>query len=111
MRRVGTMLRSNLPQLIALGILILAMGSASKRAIVPMALGILRFIWPFVVIWLIYRLIKGRVERAVKKFQEQMLAGLQNQGAGPGRASPAGTGQVLDLCPKCGALQQSDHRC
>jgi hypothetical protein len=113
MRRVATQVRSNLPQLIALGILILAMGSASKRAIVPMALGILRFVWPFLLIWFIYRLIRGRVERAVKQFQEQMLAGLQNQGAGHhhGRGSTANSGQVLDLCPKCGVLQQANHRC
>jgi hypothetical protein len=111
MRRIGAQFTSNLPQIIALVILVLAMGSASKRAILPMALSVFRFVWPFLAIWIVFRLIKGRVERAVKQFQEQIMAGLQNQGTAQGRGPAAGAGQVLDLCPKCGALQQANHRC
>jgi hypothetical protein len=109
--RVLSFIRSHILQVVALGVLVLAMGAASKRAVIPMFVAIFRFVWPFLLLWLLYRLVKGRLSRAMKQFQEHMLANLQNQGATSGRVQAGKAAQVLDLCPKCGALEQANHRC
>ncbi len=111
MRRIGGHIKANFIQVLALAILVSAMFSASKKAMVPMVWGLGRFLLPIFVIWLIYRFVRARVSAAVKKFQEQMLQGMQQgaaAGPGPGGRS---AGQVLDLCPKCGDLQNPGHRC
>lgn len=100
-------LRGNFSQWIALGILVLAMFTASRGAALPAIWALARFVLPLLVIWLVFRLIKARVSRAVQKFQEQMMQGMNPQG---GRAAGNGR-QVLDLCPKCGSLMAPNHRC
>ena len=122
--------QGNLISLIAFAILAASMLSASRGAILPMLVRFGRFIFPFVVIWLVYRLIRARVSRAVKVFQEQMFQNIQNGmnpnvrpdargastagswgGSGGAFAGAKNTGEVLDLCPKCGSLQTSTHHC
>ena len=111
MNRIGGQIKANFIQIIALLILVSAMFSASKKAILPMVWGFGRFLLPFLIIWLVYRFVRARVSAAFKKFQEQLLQGMHQgaaTGAGPGGRS---AGQVLDLCPKCGDLQSHGHQC
>ncbi len=111
MRRIGGHIKANLSQIVALTILVCAMFSASRKAMLPMVWGLGRFLLPILVIWLIYRFVRARVSAVVKKFQEQLLRGMQQgAAAGPGPGGHSG-GQVLDLCPKCGDLQNPGHRC
>jgi len=106
-------IRANLVQWIALGILVAAMGAASKTAMVSVIWSLGRFVLPFVVIWILYRIVRSRIEAAMKRFQEQVMQNMQNAGSGYAAGhSPRGGGQtVLDLCPKCGVLQSPGHRC
>jgi ABC-type nickel/cobalt efflux system permease component RcnA len=110
-------LKTNLIQWVALGVLVAAMLSASRAAFIPILMNISRFLVPILVIWLIYRFLKGRLETAVKRFQDQMMQNFQNSGqgfpGGHGAGKQAGRGgqEVLDLCPKCGVLQTATHRC
>jgi hypothetical protein len=111
MRRIAVHIKANFIQILALTILVSAMFSASKKSVLPMLWGLGRFLLPVFIIWLIYRVVRARVSAAVKKFQEQMLQGMQQgAAAGHGPRGPSG-GQVLDLCPKCGDLQNPGHRC
>lgn len=110
MKKVATHVKSNFIQWTALGILVAAMFSASKGAAMPAIWALGRFVLPVVVIWLVFKLLKSKVSGAVQKFQEQMMQGMQ-QGAGQQARGPGGSGQVLDLCPKCGALQSPGHMC
>ena len=109
-------LKANFIQWMALGVLVAAMLSASRAAFMPMVWSLGRFVLPIFVVWLIYRFVKGRLETAVKKFQDQMMQNIQNSGQGftggptPGYRGTKGQ-QVLDLCPKCGVLQTASHRC
>lgn len=108
--------KANLVQWIALGVLVAAMLSASRAAFMPMLWSLGRFVLPIFVVWLIYKFVKGRLETAVKKFQDQLMQNIQNSGQGfaGGQATGArgaGGQQVIDLCPKCGVLQTAAHRC
>jgi hypothetical protein len=100
-------IKGNFTQWIALSILVFAMFAASRGAALPALWALGRFVLPVLVIWLVFRLIKSRVSRAVQKFQEQMMQGMNAPGA---RTNGAGR-QVLDLCPKCGTLMTAGHRC
>lgn len=112
---------SNLIQWVVLAILFGSMFSGSRRAILPMLIGAGRFLTPFVIIWLVFKMIKSKISRAFSKLQEQMMQGVQNGSAGnvgasfgaarQGRQEAASGGQVLDLCPKCGSLLTSHHQC
>jgi hypothetical protein len=111
----------NLVQWIAVAILAGSMFSASRRAILPMLMGVARFMMPFIIIWIVYKLIKSKVNRFIRKFQEQMMQGAHNGSApegpagfahmGQSRKGNGGGGEVLDLCPKCGSLLSGSHRC
>lgn len=109
MKKAAQILKDNIFQVIAIAILMSAMLSASKRAALPALWAIGRFIMPVLVILLIFKFIKSRVSNAVQKFQQQMMQGMQNAGAGQGISREKG--QVLDMCPKCGGLQNAGHRC
>ena len=110
MKQVVRVIRVGALQWIAIAILGASMFSASKRAVLPAIGAILRVIWPFLVVYLIWRVIKAKVSGAVQKFQEQMLQQAQGAGAG-GVGRQKNGGQVLDLCPKCGDLLGAGHRC
>lgn len=104
-------------QWIALTVLIVAMFSASRRAAVPAIMALLKFLWPVVVLWLLWRMIKAKITGTVQKFQQQVVDAAQQGGmSGPGAsrfrnaAGPAG-GEVLDLCANCGTLLVAGHRC
>ena len=108
--------KANFIQWIAIAVLVSAMFSASRAAFVPMVWGLGRFVLPILVLWLIYRFVKGRLETAVKKFQDQLMQNIQSSSQGfPGGQPPGARGsrgqQVIDLCPKCGVLQTATHRC
>lgn len=100
-------MRGNFSQWLALGILILAMFSASRGAALPAIWALGRFVLPILLIWLVIRLVKARVALAVQKFQDQMMQGMNPHGGG----TSTGGRQVLDLCPKCGSLMAPNHRC
>ena len=110
MRKVVVHVKASLGQWLALGILLAAMFSASRGAALPAIWALGRFVLPVVLIWLVFKLVKSRISSAVQKFQEQMMQGVQGPGGtrSPGRADG---GQVLDLCPTCGALLSPGHRC
>jgi len=110
MKNVTAHIKTNFIQWLALGILVMAMFSASKGAALPAIWALGRFVLPVLVIWLVIKLVKSRVSGVVQKFQEQMMQGMQQGSGAPGRVGGAG-GQVLDLCPKCGALQSASHKC
>ena len=111
----------NLIQWVVIAILAGSMFSGSRRAIMPLLLGIGRFLAPFVIIWLVIRLIKNKISGVFAKFQEQMIQGVQNGtsahstagfgGMRQGRQDAQQNGQVLDLCPKCGSLLAGHHQC
>ena len=107
-------------QWVALVVLIAAMFSAGKRAALPALFAIVRFMWPFLVIWLVWRLFKSKVSRVVGKFQSQVMDAANQQGGAAGgfagaaqraAASRKTQGDVIDLCPKCGSLLAAGHRC
>lgn len=113
MKTIIRHLRSNAIQWAAFAVLVASMLAASRTTFVPMAMGLGRVIMPFLIVWLIYRIVKKRVSSAVAKFQDQLMQNIQN--AGPGYASQGAVGktksQILDLCPKCGSLDSANHRC
>ena len=112
MKRIGRVIRVGALQWIAIAILGASMFSASKRAVLPALIAILRVVWPFLVVYLIWRVIKAKVSGAVQKFQEQIMQQAQTAGAGPGRVpNSKNNQQVLDLCPKCGVMLTQGHRC
>lgn len=105
-------------QWVAFAILLASVFSASKRAAVPAVMGIVKFLWPLLVLWLVWRLIKAKISATVQRFQRQVMdAAGQGGVSGPGAhrfraTSPAaGGGEVLDLCGKCGTLLSPGHRC
>lgn len=104
-------------QWVALVILVASMFSASKRAAIPAVMGIVKFVWPLLAVWLVWRLIKAKITAKVQAFQQQVMnatsqGGINGPGAQRFRASSAaGAGEVLDLCPKCGTLLSPGHRC
>ena len=106
-------LKSNFIQWAALFVLVASMIAASRAAFVPMLLSWGRLILPFFIVWLIYRVVRKRIETALKRFQDQVMQNIQNGPDGYAGNSPGGRGrqQVLDLCPKCGALLSPAHRC
>jgi hypothetical protein len=103
--------KRNLLQWIALVVLLLAMGSASKRALVSIFLPVFRVIWPFLVLWIGYRFVRGKIEGGIKKFQDQIMSQVNQAHQARGGGAGAGGGQVLDLCSKCGALDSPQHKC
>ena len=106
-------------QWVAFAVLLASMFSASRRAAVPAIMAIVKFLWPFIVVWLVWRLIKAKIGGAVQKFQQQVMdaagQGGMNSAGGAQRfraASPAsGGGEILDLCSNCGTLLSPGHRC
>lgn len=106
-------LKANFIQWVALLVLVAAMVAASRAAFVPMALSLGRLVLPFVIVWLLYKMVRKRIESALKRFQDQVMQNIQNGPNGFAGSSSAGRGnqQVLDLCPKCGVLQSPTHRC
>jgi hypothetical protein len=112
---------SNFIQWAVVILLVGSMFSGSRRAILPMLAGAARFLCPFVIIWLVVKLIKNRIARAFAKLQQQVMQGVQNGsavnmganfgGSRHGEQQSAGGGQVLDLCPKCGSLLTGHHQC
>lgn len=112
------LIRGGAIQWIALAVLIAAMFSASKRAALPALLAILKFLWPLLAVWLIWRLIKAKITSSVQRFQEQVMQAAQQGGMAGNMRRPgfSGTGQpgggeVLDLCAQCGTLLTPGHRC
>ncbi len=108
-------LKAHTLQFIALAVLGAAMLSAGKRAALPAIMAVFKFLWPFIVLWIIWRFIKAKVASVAAKFKEQVLEAAAQQGQAPGgfaskRAGGKG-GQVLDLCPKCGVLLTAGHKC
>lgn len=112
---------SNYIQWVVVILLVGSMFSGSRRAILPMLAGAARFLSPFIIVWLVFKLIKNRITRAFAKLQEQLMQGVQkgsavNMGANfggirPGQNGSGGGGEVLDLCPKCGSLLAGHHQC
>ena len=113
------LLPSGVMQWIALAILVAAMFAASRRAAVPAIMAIGKFLWPVLIVWLIWRFVKARISGSVKKFQQQIMDAAQQGGmSGRGAAryqnatGPASAkGEVLDLCAQCGTLLVPGHRC
>lgn len=113
--------KGNFIQWIVIAILAGSMFSGSRRAIMPMLLSVARFLAPFVIIWFVIKLIKNKISGVFVKFQEQMTQGVQNGastqsaagfgGMRQGRKDTQQSGQVLDLCPKCGSLLAGHHHC
>jgi hypothetical protein len=99
--------KDHIIQWVALGVLVVAMFSAARGAALPAIWALGRFVIPMLIIWLVYRVVKSRISKAVQKFQEQMMQGMNAQS---GRTPGAGK-QVIDLCPRCGSLMSPGHFC
>lgn len=68
---------------------------------------LLRLALPVVLVVIAYRAVKGRIRSAV----EEALR-VQQRGRPPYQESQAAQGgEVIDLCPRCGAYQKPGHRC
>jgi hypothetical protein len=112
---------SNFIQWVVVALLVGSMFSGSRRAILPMLAGAARFLSPFIIIWLVVKLIKNRMTRAFSKLQDHLMQGVRNGsavnmnsnfgGIRQERQASTGGGQVLDLCPKCGSLLAGQHQC
>ncbi len=114
MKKIMQTIKTSSPQLIALVILGCAMLSAGRRAALPAIWAILKFALPFIVLWIIWRVIKAKVSGIAKKFQDQVMAAAAAQQNGAGnRYNPNSDSknQVLDLCPQCGEVLKPSHRC
>ena len=109
MQKIMSHLKANIVQWLALVVLLTSMGAASRSALIPVLGALGRFVLPFIVVWVIFKVIKNRLNTAVKRFQDQMLQTIQNGGAGA--RGGVGSGQVLDLCPRCGSLKDGAHSC
>jgi hypothetical protein len=105
---------------LAITVLVVAMFSANKRAAAPALLAIGKFLWPLLVVWIVWRFIKSRVTAGVQKFQQQIMQAAQHGGMSGGMpgsvtqnrgAASSGNGQIIDLCPSCGTLLAPGHRC
>ena len=105
--------KSSSPQLIALAILGAAMLSAGRRAALPAIWAILKLALPFIVLWMIWRIIKAKVSGFAKKFQDQVMAAAAQQNGAGNRYNPNSDSknQVLDLCPQCGDVLKPAHKC
>lgn len=101
---------------LAITVLVVAMFSANKRAAAPAIIAIGKFLWPFLLVWIVWRFVKSRVTAGVQKFQQQIMEAAQ-QGGMPGGvaqgrgAAASGNGQIIDLCPSCGTLLSAGHQC
>lgn len=120
MKRVGQFVKAGVMQWVALAILGFAMFSAGRRTAIPAVLAIFKVLWPFLVIWIIWRFLKAKITGVVGKFQDQVMQAAQQNGASANFARPAVSrpetatgsgGEILDLCPKCGILLTTSHRC
>lgn len=113
MKAIIQHLRSNIIQWAAFSVLVASMLAASRSTFIPMAMGLGRVVMPFLIIWLVYRIVKKKVSSAVAKFQDQLMQNVQNAGQGYAAQGAGGKtkNQVLDLCPKCGSLDSPSHRC
>jgi hypothetical protein len=109
MQKIINHLKANIVQWLALVVLLSSMGVASRAAVVPVLGALGRFVLPFIVLWIIFKVIKNRLNAAVKRFQDQMFQTIQNNGAVA--RGGQGSGQVIDLCPKCGSLKDIAHSC
>jgi len=109
MQKIMSHLKANIVQWLALVVLLTSMGAASRSALIPVLGALGRFALPFIVVWVIFKVIKTRLNAAVKRFQDQMLQTIQNGGAGA--RGGQGAGQILDLCPRCGSLKDVAHSC
>lgn len=114
----GGFVRIGALQWVALAILVASVFSASKRAVVPALMGIVKVLWPFILVWVIWRLIKAKIGSTMQRFQQQVMdaasqGGVNATGAQRFRATgPAsGGGEILDLCSQCGTLLSPGHRC
>ena len=109
MQKITNHFKANIVQWLALVVLLSSMGAASRAAVVPVLGALGRFALPFIVVWVIFKVIKNRMNAAVKRFQDQMFQTIQNNGAVA--RGGQGSGQVIDLCPTCGSLKDVSHMC
>ncbi|MCX6116700.1 MAG: hypothetical protein NT027_04105 [Proteobacteria bacterium] len=115
MSKMIQIIKGNLLQFLALGLLVAALFSTGKRAAMPAIFAFLKVLWPFIVIWIIWRFVKAKITGAATRFKDQIMeAAAQQQGVGRAGSSSAATanrGPVLDMCPKCGNLLKPGHTC
>ncbi len=108
-------LKENIWSYVALSILALALLSTrgGMAALGPM----LKFVIPFAVVFLLFKLAKNKL---TAKFQDVIKEQLGNRGVDPQTIADLlkAKGQknrddqrVIDLCPKCGAYLAPGHRC
>lgn len=93
---------------VAIGIILVAL--ASSKGGLAALMPLVRFAIPFLVLFLIYRFVKGKLIAAAKDMAQRAQQG----GMGPGGMGADGGGQqgkVIDLCPKCGKYMTGNHRC
>jgi uncharacterized membrane protein YgcG len=102
--------KQNLPQLLAMVILVAAIFTSAKRAIFPMMIGVLRVAWPFLLVWFAWRYIKGKMTGYAAKLQQELQKAASSRSTGFAGGGGA-TGTVIDLCPKCGTLLAQGHSC
>ncbi len=100
-------IRAHAFQILALGILTFAVMASGKTGAMQAFRSIFKVIWPFVAAWFAIKWIKSLFASKIKNFQEQvMAAAAQRTGAGSTAVK-----DVIDLCPKCGSMDLSGHRC
>lgn len=69
----------------------------------------LKFLAPFLILWLVWRFVKrkllGFAGGAMRQRLETMMQQMQQQ-----QATRSGQG-VIDLCPRCGSYLKAGHSC
>lgn len=76
------------------------------RALVPVA----KFIAPFLVIWVIFRLVRHKLKTMASGAVSGRLQEMMRQMAEQQQGGRSGKG-VIDLCPKCGSYLKPGHKC
>jgi hypothetical protein len=99
-------------------LLLVAMFSASKSAALPALIKIGRFLFPFILLWFVWKFLRDRVSRTMGKLKDQILDAAQQQQHARGAGVGVGLGkigkdksEVIDLCPQCGSLLAAGHVC
>ena len=94
---------------VLVGVIMLSRGGGSALV------GLAKIVLPLVLAVVIFRALKSKVLAKMPSMQDLMAAAEKQREAqmarsGRGSASSAG-GPTIDICPKCGNVARSGHRC
>lgn len=102
---VAGMIKSYGFQFVALGLLVMAMVVSGRAGAIQAFRGVLRFVWPILLIWFVLYWLKKKFSKKLSDFQSQIMKAAQD------RVQNNSGAPVIDLCPKCGNVKNANHKC